>query len=361
MWESLGCSGVDKSVLSKVINGTRLFTPPQLEIFCSILKIPDKERDKLHYCLYMDQCKKLNIAPGGAFFIKSANIIETYQIFLSKLWTILYSGKCDEIITISDIITDQIYHHLFTEKKESRKTILSSMLIDFLFLKGRAIESISQDFEVEREINTTILNLKQVPKNKDSLKRKTLSYINLLKANAYYIKGSYSTSKNKAHYYHKSIDFSQKSIQSFNTNHTEIVFAFRTLLASQSFLSTKKELSFTFNKYKELLKKLFDKHINNINYLHLMGTFVKIQAKLGKKHPLDALQKIKNNARTNMTNKGIYEVSDIANEIEIIKLTGKGNKNYTKKLISKGISISEKYGFTRHKILLLKQRNLLIN
>ncbi len=39
MWERLGYQGVDASVLSRVINGERLLTPRQLEVFCEILKL----------------------------------------------------------------------------------------------------------------------------------------------------------------------------------------------------------------------------------------------------------------------------------------------------------------------------------
>ena len=39
MWERLGFKEIDASVLSRVINGERLFTIKQLEVFCEIVKI----------------------------------------------------------------------------------------------------------------------------------------------------------------------------------------------------------------------------------------------------------------------------------------------------------------------------------
>ncbi len=56
-WEmsaQLGFSQVDPSVLSKVINGKRLFSPEQLEIFCRVVKATAAEKKQLINALQKD-------------------------------------------------------------------------------------------------------------------------------------------------------------------------------------------------------------------------------------------------------------------------------------------------------------------
>lgn len=54
MWERLDFSNMDASILSKVINGKRLFSNQQFNIFCDILQLPDTERDDLRLHLIYD-------------------------------------------------------------------------------------------------------------------------------------------------------------------------------------------------------------------------------------------------------------------------------------------------------------------
>jgi hypothetical protein len=54
MWETLGYREVDASVLSRVLKGERLFTLPQLEVFCALNGIPQREKEQLQACLQED-------------------------------------------------------------------------------------------------------------------------------------------------------------------------------------------------------------------------------------------------------------------------------------------------------------------
>jgi hypothetical protein len=51
MWERLGCREVDPSVVSRVLNGERLFTKKQLKCFTAILKIRETEKEELEFVL----------------------------------------------------------------------------------------------------------------------------------------------------------------------------------------------------------------------------------------------------------------------------------------------------------------------
>lgn len=54
MWENLNESGIDSSVISRVIKGDRLFSFRQLGVFCTLLKIRQRERNALFECLNRD-------------------------------------------------------------------------------------------------------------------------------------------------------------------------------------------------------------------------------------------------------------------------------------------------------------------
>lgn len=54
LWQELGYAEVDASVLSRVLQGKRLFTTKQLSAFCKLLKIKQEERELLFTCLAKD-------------------------------------------------------------------------------------------------------------------------------------------------------------------------------------------------------------------------------------------------------------------------------------------------------------------
>ncbi len=54
IWERSGYKGFDSSMLSKVVNGKRIFSASQLQIFCSILKLKPKDKIKIKKSLVQD-------------------------------------------------------------------------------------------------------------------------------------------------------------------------------------------------------------------------------------------------------------------------------------------------------------------
>lgn len=54
IWQELGYVEVDTSVLSRVLQGKRLFTTKQLSAFCKLLKIEHEEQELLFACLAKD-------------------------------------------------------------------------------------------------------------------------------------------------------------------------------------------------------------------------------------------------------------------------------------------------------------------
>ncbi len=84
MWEELHFSQIDASVLSKVINGKRLFTNTQLEAFCKVLDIPSKEKSYLFYCLNQDYCDRYNISLDD-YFLSKDSVLELLRKCLNEM------------------------------------------------------------------------------------------------------------------------------------------------------------------------------------------------------------------------------------------------------------------------------------
>jgi len=62
IWESLGASSsFDSSVLSRVLDGKRLFTTPQLTAFCRVLRLPDEEKQELTEALLVDKVDRIGL------------------------------------------------------------------------------------------------------------------------------------------------------------------------------------------------------------------------------------------------------------------------------------------------------------
>lgn len=73
MWEAQHFSQIDASVLSRVINGKRLFTIPQLTVFSSLLHLPQIDVEFLLFCLQKDHCSRENI-PIDDYYIPKTEI-----------------------------------------------------------------------------------------------------------------------------------------------------------------------------------------------------------------------------------------------------------------------------------------------
>lgn len=84
MWERLGFEGVDSSVLSKVLNGKRLFKLKQLEIFCDLLSLERGHRVRLNEVLI----EELSIRYGFKedFFVeRSATFLDLVDYTLQRI------------------------------------------------------------------------------------------------------------------------------------------------------------------------------------------------------------------------------------------------------------------------------------
>lgn len=122
MWERLGFRGMDASTLSRIINGRRLFTYRQLEVFCQILRLSPKDRlglkNKLIEATLSRHSLKSSFNDFNDFYKEInkptlINIVNTIHILREK-------GKIGPLVTISQLVSYffKIYPVLFCKYKD---------------------------------------------------------------------------------------------------------------------------------------------------------------------------------------------------------------------------------------------------
>ena len=163
MWERLGCFGVDPSVLSRVVNGTRVFTRNQLEIFCKLLNSSKKNRNRLFNAFYADLEERMgtNLFEEGTSL--SIDYLDSRLTSLGRDMRRIPFDITDSIIKeLLEVIRDKI---LLTSDIRKLKTLylLLGDAIEILiwckppittnwFNKGKEVDKISHDLKYVSQV-----------------------------------------------------------------------------------------------------------------------------------------------------------------------------------------------------------------
>lgn len=109
MWEKLGCSQIDASVVSRVLKGERLFTYKQLEIFCQLLDCDKKEAAKLKHALIIDLLIRGDHTYFGAlpFEYSERQVDEKFLLQTPNIiHSIISSGRPDYAVSLASFFED---------------------------------------------------------------------------------------------------------------------------------------------------------------------------------------------------------------------------------------------------------------
>lgn len=343
IWERLGHQEVDASVLSRVLRGNRSFTPFQLEVFCSILKIPKSEKQYLHHCLYLDYCSRFGVKLEGVLS-PTYDVYDLVEALLKKAEQLLLKGKCSELEVLTSVIEQQLNHFLAQSLEDFKKEKTYQLLGKCLYLKGRGIGSVGLPNKVIDEtipVSNLLFEIAKNKKNKDAS-----AYANTLLANAYYVAGNYSKSLKSSYFYSKSSEYAKQAISSFSDKRNEKLFAIRTLVASSGFLKNADMFAYAKDKANKALKVTPEE--NYVNALHLYGTMGKTEALLGCSEAIKTRLIPRKFFNKTLKGKGIYEVSDIRNELELYLILKIKDRNYVKKMANRGLAVARKNDYIRH-------------
>ncbi|HZZ98969.1 MAG TPA: hypothetical protein VFG51_03485 [Candidatus Saccharimonadia bacterium] len=343
MWEYLGFAGMDASTLSRVISGERLFTPKQIEAFGRVLYLSESEIQLIHRAVYKDQLLRAGIVATDEFFFQLGQ--ETDELLESLLiycWKLLYEGKHEELRILTMALNTNFKTQInLINNKQSRDTIL-----DLLYLEGRAISSLSASNNVNEEIISVVQSIHKIAEAGESQRQLATAYISTLQSNALYIHGGYSHAKKKEQVYAKSIKWGKKALAAFPHTHPDKLFAARVMYASLSYFD---KTSIT-DKYVEDAKKLVDPvgEAGSINALHLYATLAKLYSNAGHTNGLDLLYWSRKQYKEKLNGRGIYEISDIRNELELYVRLNIHDDTHVKPLIARGLQLADHGRISRY-------------
>lgn len=110
MWEKLGYKKMDESILSKVINGKRLFTKQQLNAFCKVLNLKQWEIRSLQRALMQDILVRSMLISEHEIILTAKSQIEVMILNIEKLAlsvkVLRERGQPNEAITTASIARD---------------------------------------------------------------------------------------------------------------------------------------------------------------------------------------------------------------------------------------------------------------
>lgn len=141
IWEESSTCGLDASILSKVINGKRLFTPRQLSIFCKVLNIKNRDREFLFYCLHKDQ----SIKSGVVFdtpFIPSSGTYRFIEALMHKLDDLFTRGKWRDVYHLSSILEAYLHEYFCGIYPNNPEDALVATYQKTLYLQTKAWEEL---------------------------------------------------------------------------------------------------------------------------------------------------------------------------------------------------------------------------
>jgi|GEM_PF-3224258 len=140
MWEDLGYKGIDASVLSKVINGQRVFTESQIKSFCKILTVPQNEADLL--LLFGSSSKKATSDSNGEGFITS-EYLDLFDINIRTIPFLRSEGAMRQANDIASRSEIALKFHLETVHSEAAERVLLQSLSRVCLEQSRNISDVA--------------------------------------------------------------------------------------------------------------------------------------------------------------------------------------------------------------------------
>jgi len=126
MWERLGFKEIDPSVLSRVVNGKRCFTPKQLQIFAQILNLPSGESLDLQ----TEYCRETLIEIGVEEELVSSLLYQTDR--LEEGVNLVEEARAHDALDLASLLATQIENQISSKIKAINSTKTKKKLYDIL-------------------------------------------------------------------------------------------------------------------------------------------------------------------------------------------------------------------------------------
>jgi len=351
MWEALDYQQIDSSVVSRVLNGTRLFTPKQLDVFCSLLNITSSQREYLFVCLSKDYFKRDNIILEYSWEKDSSldQILYAIEKLTDHAIDLFYEGKSQSVIRQNDIIQSffENIHPQSLSIAQAQK--FYEIYGYYLFLRDRSIAGTYTRQEASRLIRSTATFLESIGK-KYNLKN-LYAYAQLLHADVWYMNAKHFR---KDRQFSQALSFAYNAFSILDITHREKLAALRLMVACSCYVKGEDTIRFAEKALSQMIAK---QPIDNVvNAIHASIVLTKGKALLGDNNPFvmeDKVSKYFINAQ--LPTGAYFQISDIKTRVETFSLFNFRDKTILLPLIESGLKLSENGDYPKHKQFFEKQ------
>jgi hypothetical protein len=349
MWVRMGYSGVDASVLSRVINGKRLFTPSQLKIFADILKIPKSSRFILNDLLYEQIFQRYGI--DRKYLTEKA---ETFYSLADHNLKLLGELKVKDLtqhtLYWSKIILEDIEEYIRSIKFRKQRILLLKLQSKFLIER---IYEIMACCRVKTVINEVPSLTKKISQIGNELKDKTLIAVSFaLRGDAFYVSKNYSKAESQL----------EKAIKMRGLTDYHKQLANRALAITFANLKKENEFSEIVKQLAGMVTALAPERKCFIKEGIARGYCVLGDLNESKQFINRAWIDLEDAQKSSDNNVFTRNVAVIRTELEIAKKTKwLSNNSYIEKIGKNGLKIAKEYGFNRYVDPIRRSLDLALN
>lgn len=339
IWEKLGYKNFDVSTLSRIINGKRLFTSEQLDIFANVLNISESKRKDLQEALNIDLLSRYGITQ--TISISDNTLQELNSSMFEHIHEVRERGLLSTTVDWSDQLINNLRIQLTKTNSNPTQVKLQILLAKSLYEKSFALECIlpaQKNLSAVRDLVKEQLVIANKTKQKE-----LAAQAYLILALAYYGLGNYLKTGNARSYYDESIKITRK-VLSISSDPLSRLMAWRYLVLNSTY--TQDEQLFT-TAEKNMLP-LIDE-VGASNYI----PWVTDSLARGKAHFKNdgAFKMLEMSAQYNKKlawYDPLRETSMIRNEIDVITNIGTKENDYILKRALEGYNLSKKHGIIRY-------------
>ncbi len=338
MWERAPSCGIDASILSKVVNGKRAFTPQQLSVFCQALNINHADREYLFYCLYKDQCLKRGVEVGIPF-VASAGTQVLIEGLMQQADSLFEAGKWKDVYNLSDMMRAYLQAHTAVTYQHSPDDPLIAAYQKVMYLYAKSVIVTTSPDTIARKMRATAVAFKQYPNTASA--PLIPGYIASFKAAAYRVLGVYPTANNLCFNPRTAAlsgAYAAQAITTLPPTHLEYLYALR--YATDSAIDLRQQDLFL--DYTKIAKQvLFRPDAHPLGCLQLAATIGKGMAVFRLGDPFALKEKVERYFDRTFAGAKFLEISDLKTELEIYIALKSKKDRYIEQKIQRALTLAD--------------------
>lgn len=339
LWERLGYQGVDTSVLSRVINGERLFTPRQLEVFCDVLGLDEHSKALLKNALTEDYYLKYDLDVDLSF---SSIFFDLVDESIKRAISMGNKGELKLSFEWINFLEEKLKlarrKNLYLKSKNMIDQLLAKLLFEKANLYFALIQS-PQALRILRPIAKKIIEIGRILNSKEIFSQGLL-----IIGDAYYVANMFNHSLNLLH----------KGLKDLKADNLRLRI-FRIMLLDYAYVKSPDNFKEIERLAKEELEDNVDINITQrIDFYEGFGRAQGILKIPGAYKSFEKAEKLYEELRKNKKAIPFKEIQLIRSQLEAISYLGSNNKNYMERIGKKGLQIALKYGYKRHAMIIRK-------